>query len=62
MKGILERTGEHSRYVFQLVHMLLDGDSDRPWREDEHHRFEFVITGCDLDAEELRAGFSSCAA
>ncbi|MEX1317272.1 MAG: GTP-binding protein [Synechococcaceae cyanobacterium] len=62
MKGIIQLAGEGSRYVFQSVHMLLDGDFDRPWREGERRRTEFVIIGRDLDAVALRAGFSACVA
>jgi G3E family GTPase len=62
MKGIIQLAGEDARYVFQSVHMLLDGDFDRPWREGERRRTEFVIIGRGLDAAELRAGFAACVA
>jgi G3E family GTPase len=48
--------------VFQSVHMLLDGDFDRPWKPGERRRTEFVIIGRDLDADGLRAGFAACVA
>jgi len=62
MKGIIQLQGEDNRYVFQSVHMLLDGDFDRPWNDAEHRCTQFVIIGRDLDADGLRAGFSSCVA
>ena len=62
MKGIIQLQGEARRYVFQSVHMLLDGDFDRPWKPAEPPRTEFVIIGRDLDAEALRAGFLACIA
>jgi G3E family GTPase len=62
MKGIIQLAGEDSRYVFQSVHMLLDGDFDRPWKAGERRRTEFVIIGRDLDAPALRAGFAACVA
>jgi len=62
MKGIIQLAGEDSRYVFQSVHMLLDGDFDRPWKAGERRRTEFVIIGRDLDAAALRAGFAACVA
>jgi G3E family GTPase len=62
MKGIIQLAGEDSRYVFQSVHMLLDGDFDRPWKPGERRRTEFVIIGRDLDAAGLRAGFAACVA
>jgi G3E family GTPase len=62
MKGIIQLAGEDRRYVFQSVHMLLDGDFDRPWKPGERRRTEFVIIGRDLDADGLRAGFAACVA
>ncbi|MCP9827780.1 GTP-binding protein [Synechococcus sp. L2F] len=62
MKGIIQLEGKDERYVFQAVHMLLDGDFDRPWKEGERRCTEFVIIGRDLDAEGLRAGFTACVA
>lgn len=62
MKGIIQLQGEANRYVFQSVHMLLDGDFDRPWKNGERRCTQFVIIGRDLDADGLRAGFSSCVA
>jgi G3E family GTPase len=62
MKGIIQLAGEDARYVFQSVHMLLDGDFDRPWKPGERRRTEFVIIGRDLDAAGLRAGFAACVA
>ena len=34
-KGILDVAGEDRRLVFQAVHMILEGELQRPWREDE---------------------------
>jgi G3E family GTPase len=62
MKGIIQLQGEERRYVFQSVHMLLDGDFDRAWKPAERRLTEFVIIGRDLDAEGLRAGFLACVA
>jgi G3E family GTPase len=64
MKGIIQLAGKDERYVLQSVHMLIDGDFDRPWRASERRRTEFVIIGrdLDLDADGLRAGFAACVA
>jgi G3E family GTPase len=62
MKGIIQLQGEARRYVFQSVHMLLDGDFDRPWKAAEPRRTELVIIGRNLDAEALRASFLACLA
>ncbi len=62
MKGIIQFTGKDERYVLQSVHMLLDGNFDRPWKPTELRRTELVIIGRDLDAAGLRAGFGACVA
>ena len=62
MKGIVQLTGKDERYVLQSVHMLLDGNFDRPWKPAERRRTELVIIGRDLDAAGLRAGFDACVA
>ena len=62
MKGIIQLAGKDERYVLQSVHMLVDGDFDRPWKAGERRQSEFVIIGRDLDAEALRASFLACVA
>jgi len=60
MKGILNVLGEENRFVFQGVHMIFDGKSDRPWQKDEIRKNELVFIGRNLDEAELRQGFLSC--
>ena len=60
-KGILHIAGQERRLVFQGVHMLLDVDLQRPWRDDEARVSRAVFIGRDLPAEQLRAGFEACA-
>lgn len=62
IKGIIQLQGENNRYVFQSVHMLLDGDFDRAWSDAEHRCTQFVIIGRNLDPEGLRSGFHTCVA
>lgn len=62
MKGILNLAGEANRYVFQGVHMIFDGRSDRKWKPDEPRRSELVFIGRNLDEDELRQGFRACLA
>ena len=62
MKGILNLAGEANRYVFQGVHMIFDGRSDRPWKANESRRSELVFIGRNLDETELRQGFRACLA
>jgi len=61
-KGILNLAGEPNRYVFQGVHMIFDGRSDRPWKPNESRRSEMVFIGRNLDEAELRSGFRTCLA
>ncbi|MEL6383452.1 MAG: GTP-binding protein [Cyanobacteria bacterium J06626_18] len=62
MKGILNLAGEANRFVFQGVHMIFDGRSDRPWKSEETRRSELVFIGRNLDETELRNGFRTCLA
>jgi len=61
-KGILNVKGEEKRLVFQAVHMILEGDLQRPWREGEDRTSRMVFIGRDLDESALRSGFEACAA
>jgi len=61
-KGILAFKDEPRRFVFQGVHMILDGDLQREWRPDEARRSKLVFIGKDLDEAKLRQGFEACAA
>lgn len=60
MKGILNIAGEDERFVFQGVHMLLDGKPDRLWREGETRKNELVFIGRNLDEAQLREDFRQC--
>lgn len=61
-KGIVDVAGEERRLVFQAVHMVLDGDWQRPWRPDEQRRSRMVFIGRNLDPAMLHAGFDACVA
>ena len=60
-KGILAFKNEPLRYVFQGVHMIMDGDTQRAWKKDEKRVSKIVFIGRKLDKEEIRKGFQSCA-
>lgn len=60
MKGILDLDGEERRFVFQGVHMTLDGRPGRPWHPDEPRQNDLIFIGRHLDEVELRRGFSEC--
>ncbi len=59
-KGILAIEGADERYVFQGVHMLLDGQPDRAWRDGEERTNKLVFIGRNLDREELERSFREC--
>jgi G3E family GTPase len=61
-KGIIDVKGESRRLVFQAVHMLLEGDLQRPWKADETRYSRLVFIGRNLDQNALKIGFESCAA
>jgi G3E family GTPase len=60
MKGIVNVQGEDHRHVFQGVHMLFDGMSDRLWRKDEIRKNELVFIGRNLKEAQLKAEFRKC--
>lgn len=61
-KGIVDVKGEDRRLVFQAVHMILDGDLQRPWKAGERRYSRMVFIGRNLDEPKLRSGFEACAA
>ncbi|MEI4270157.1 GTP-binding protein [Klenkia sp. LSe6-5] len=60
-KGILAVRGMPERYVFQGVHMLLDGTQGAPWG-DAPRSNRAVFIGRDLDRAELTDGLRACLA
>ncbi|MGL4621203.1 CobW family GTP-binding protein [Chroococcidiopsis sp.] len=60
IKGILDVDAEDRRFVFQGIHMLLDGRPGKPWRAGETRRNELVFIGRNLDAERLKCEFRAC--
>jgi G3E family GTPase len=61
-KGILSFKDDDDRFVFQGVHMMLEGDSQRKWKADEKRESKIVFIGRELPEEEIREGFESCIA
>jgi G3E family GTPase len=61
MKGILAVQGRSERFVFQGVHMLMDGRPDRPWGADKRES-RIIFIGRDLDRKKLNEGFAACLA
>jgi len=61
-KGILAFTGDDDRYVFQGVHMMLEGDHQRAWKDGEKRLSRVVFIGRDLPQQAIRDGFEKCIA
>ncbi|MQW86475.1 CobW family GTP-binding protein [Sinorhizobium saheli] len=62
MKGIISFAGDDDRYVVQGVHMLMEGDHQRPWKVGEERVTRLVFIGRNLPRDILSDGFSSCRA
>jgi len=61
-KGILGFKDDPQRFVFQGIHMILDGDHQRPWAPDEKRESRIVFIGRNLAEEQIARGFESCLA
>jgi len=61
-KGILAFKGDEQRFVFQGVHMILDGDHQRPWQAGEKRDSRIVFIGRNLPGKLITEGFESCIA
>ena len=61
-KGILAFKDEPRRFVYQGVHMMLDGDLQREWKAEEKRVSRMVFIGRHLKEDEIRQGFLACAA
>jgi len=60
-KGILSFPNEPKRFVFQGVHMILDGDLQGEWKPNQKRESRIVFIGRRLKQDELRRGFMACA-
>ena len=61
-KGILSFKDDPDRFVFQGVHMILDGDHQRPWKDDEKRLSRIVFIGRQPKRDLLEEGFLACVA
>lgn len=60
-KGIISITDEARKLVFQSVHMMMECDFQKNWKKDEKRTSRIVFIGRDLNENDLRRGFDSCA-
>ncbi len=60
LKGIIAFRDDPDRYVVQGVHMIIEGDHQRPWKDGEKRESRLVFIGRELDPAALKAGFEAC--
>jgi len=61
-KGILSFKDEPKRFVFQGVHMILDGDLQRDWKSDETRQSKMVFIGHQLNRAAIEKAVEACRA
>ena len=62
LKGIIALKDDPDRYVVQGVHMIVEGDHQRPWKDEEKRESRLVLIGRELDADRLKRTFEACQA
>ena len=62
LKGIIALKDDPDRYVIQGVHMIVEGDHQRAWRQGEKRESRLVFIGRDLDTARLKQSFEACQA
>ncbi|MBL8572492.1 MAG: GTP-binding protein [Hyphomicrobiaceae bacterium] len=62
LKGIIAFKDDPERYVVQGVHMIVEGNHQRPWKPDEKRESRFVIIGRELPWDRIRTEFEACLA
>jgi len=62
MKGIIAFADDPERYVLQGVHMIVEGDHQRAWKDGEKRESRLVFIGRELDGERLKREFEACQA
>lgn len=62
LKGIIAFDNDDDRYVVQGIHMIVEGDHQRPWHQSEKRESRIVFIGRDLDEAMLRRTFEACQA
>ncbi|MEJ8473146.1 CobW family GTP-binding protein [Roseibium algae] len=60
LKGIIALKEDPQRYVIQGVHMIVEGDHQRDWKEDEPRQSRLVFIGRELNWDYLKQSFQAC--
>lgn len=59
-KGTVAIPGHQQKYIFQGVHMQMEGHFGPAWKQDEAPKTQLVFIGKNLDRAELQKGLESC--
>merc|ERR1711871_1291135 len=60
MKGVIAMENAPTKFVYQAVHMIFNGDWGDAWDKEEERVSKLVFIGKNLNKEELEAGFRAC--
>jgi G3E family GTPase len=62
LKGIIAFDQDDERYVVQGVHMIIEGNHQRAWKDGEKRESKLVFIGRELDRQKIEDSFKACAA
>jgi len=62
LKGIIAFKDDPQRYVVQGVHMIIEGNHQRDWKDGEKRESRLVFIGRKLKEDLLRQEFEVCQA
>ena len=60
MKGVLSIAHAETKFVYQGVHMIFNGDFTEAWTAEETRESKLVFIGKNLKPDELKAEFMAC--
>ncbi len=60
LKGIIAFDQDEERYVVQGVHMIIEGNHQRAWKDGERRESRLVFIGRDLDRAKIERTFHAC--
>ena len=61
-QGVLWMKGNPNRVVFQGVHMMMGGDTGKPWAKNDKKESVMVFIGKSLPKDLFVAGLEQCLA
>ncbi|MBB1249855.1 GTP-binding protein [Rhizobium sp. G21] len=62
LKGIIAFDQDDERYVVQGVHMIIEGNHQRAWKDGEKRESRLVFIGRELDRKKIEESFKACEA